>query len=126
MIVSKSSSGLMGDTQEGSPKILLNKSSLNKTLSPLNSKILLHRVNKKNYVVIILHFKTSVSVSSFESLHWQLHTHVNDYGPVSKTRRGSPVECRPSTAEAPQIGKINPFIKIAVTLKPAMQFGCPL
>ena len=37
-----------------------------------------------------------------------------------------PVDNRPSTAEAPPIGKINPLSKIAVTFKPAMQFGCPL
>ena len=42
-----------------------------------------------------------------------------------KSRRGSPVDCRPSTAEAPLIGKIHPFIKIDVTLEPVMQFGCP-
>ena len=40
-------------------------------------------------------------------------------------RRGSPVDCRPSTAETPQVGKIHPFSKIAVTSKPVMQFGCP-
>ena len=37
----------------------------------------------------------------------------------------SPVDCRPSTAEAPPIGKIHPFSKIAVTVEPVMQFGCP-
>ena len=42
-----------------------------------------------------------------------------------KTRRGSPYDLRPSTAEAPQIGKIHPFNKIALTLDPEMQFGCP-
>ena len=34
-----------------------------------------------------------------------------------------PVDNRPSTAEAPPIGKIHPFSKIAVTLEPVMQFG---
>ena len=28
--------------------------------------------------------------------------------------------------EAPTIGKIHPFSKIAVTFEPVMQFGCPL
>ena len=36
-----------------------------------------------------------------------------------------PVDNRPSTAEAPPIGKINPFSKITVTLEQVMQFGCP-
>ena len=42
-------------------------------------------------------------------------------GPI-KTRWGSPVDCRPSSAEAPPIGRIYPFSKIAVTLEPVMQF----
>ena len=29
------------------------------------------------------------------------------------------------TNETPSIGKIKPFSKIAVTLEPVMQFGCP-
>ena len=37
-----------------------------------------------------------------------------------------PVANRPSTAEAPPIGKIHPFSKIAVSLEPEMRFGCPL
>ena len=41
-----------------------------------------------------------------------------------KPRRGSPVYRRPSTAEAPPIGKIHPFLKIAVTLEPLMRLGC--
>ena len=32
---------------------------------------------------------------------------------------------RPFIAEAPPIGKINPFNKIAKTFKPVMQFECP-
>ena len=32
-----------------------------------------------------------------------------------------PVDNRPSTAEAPPIGKIHPFSKIAVTLEPVMR-----
>ena len=39
-----------------------------------------------------------------------------------KTRRGSPVDGRPSTDEAPLIGKINPFSKIAVTLNQLCDF----
>ena len=34
-----------------------------------------------------------------------------------KTRLGSPVDRRPFTTEAPPIGKIFPFIKMAVTLE---------
>ena len=41
------------------------------------------------------------------------------------TRLGSPIDCRPSTAEAPPIGKIRPFSKITVTLEPVMQLRCP-
>ena len=36
-----------------------------------------------------------------------------------------PVDNRPSTAEAPPIGKIHTFSNIAVTLEPVMLFGCP-
>ena len=42
-----------------------------------------------------------------------------------KTRQGSPVDRRPSTDEAPPIGKINPFSKMAVTFEPLMRFWCP-
>ena len=37
-----------------------------------------------------------------------------------------PIDNSPSMAKAPQIGKIHPFNKIAVTLEPVMQFQCPL
>ena len=43
-----------------------------------------------------------------------------------KTRRGSPVDRRPSTAEDPPIGKINPLSKMAVIIEPLMWFWCPL
>ena len=42
-----------------------------------------------------------------------------------KTRPGSPVDRKPSTAEAPPIGKINPFSKMAVNFQTLMQFWCP-
>ena len=35
-----------------------------------------------------------------------------------------PVDNRPSTAEAPPIGKIHPFSKMGVTHEPVMQFRC--
>ena len=41
-----------------------------------------------------------------------------------KTRQGSPDDRRPSTAEAPPVGKNHPFRKTAITLKPVMHFGC--
>ena len=41
---------------------------------------------------------------------------------VPKTRRGSPVDHRPSTDEAPPIGKTRPFSKMAVTFEPLMRF----
>ena len=39
-----------------------------------------------------------------------------------KTRRGSPVDPRPSTAEAPPTGKIHPFSKMAITFEPLIGF----
>ena len=42
-----------------------------------------------------------------------------------QTRRGSPVDRRPSTAEAPPIGKIHPFCKMAITFDPLIGFWCP-
>ena len=52
--------------------------------------------------------------------------HIPDIGPIPfKTRRGSPVDRRASTAEAPPIRKIHPFSQIALTLEPVMQFICP-
>ena len=42
-----------------------------------------------------------------------------------KTRRGSPLDCRPSPAEASPIGQIYPFSKMAVTFEPLMGFRCP-
>ena len=41
---------------------------------------------------------------------------------VLRTRQGSPVNRRPSTAEAPPIGKIRPFSELAVTFEPLMEF----
>jgi hypothetical protein len=42
-----------------------------------------------------------------------------------ETRWGSPFDRRPSSAEAPAIGKIHPFSKITITFEPVMRFGCP-
>ena len=39
-----------------------------------------------------------------------------------KTRRVSPVYRRPSTAEAPPIGKIHAFSEMAITFEPLMRF----
>ena len=47
-------------------------------------------------------------------------------GKKINTRRGSPIDSRPSPAETPPIGKIHAFSKIAVTLEPLVRFGCPL
>ena len=41
---------------------------------------------------------------------------------VIKLDRVGPVNNKPSTAEAPQIGKIHPFSKISKPLEPVMQF----
>ena len=41
---------------------------------------------------------------------------------ILNTRRGSPVDRTPSTAEAPLIGKIHHFSKMAVTFEPLMGF----
>ena len=41
---------------------------------------------------------------------------------IDKTRRGSPVDRRPSTAEAAPIGKIHPFSKMAITFEPMIGF----
>ena len=50
---------------------------------------------------------------------------MQEHGKAFKTRQGSPVDRTPSTADAPPLGKIHPFIKIVVTLEPVMQFKCP-
>jgi hypothetical protein len=42
---------------------------------------------------------------------------------LDKTRQGSPVDCRPSTDEAPPIGKTHPFSKIAVNFEPVMRLS---
>ena len=39
-----------------------------------------------------------------------------------ETRRGNPFDRRPSTAEAPPIGKIHPFSKMSVTFEPLLGF----
>ena len=44
---------------------------------------------------------------------------------VKKTRRGSPVDRRPSPAEVSPIGQIFPFSKMAITFEPLMGFRCP-
>ena len=41
---------------------------------------------------------------------------------LQKTRRGCPVDRRPSTVEAPPIGEIHPFSKMAVTFEPLIRF----
>ena len=40
----------------------------------------------------------------------------------NEIRRGSPVDRRPSTAEAPPRGEIHPFSKMAVTFEPLIRF----
>ena len=37
-----------------------------------------------------------------------------------ENRRGSPIDRRPSTDEAPPIGTIHPFSKITITLEPVV------
>ena len=44
------------------------------------------------------------------------------HGAAWETRRGSPVDRRPSPAEASPIGQINPFSEMAVTFEPLMGF----
>ena len=41
---------------------------------------------------------------------------------LRQTRRGSPIDRRPSTAEAPPRGKIHPFSKMTVTFDPVIGF----
>ena len=55
----------------------------------------------------------SSNLSNFEKIQKKL-----------KSRQGSPVDRRTSTAEAPPIGKIHHFSKITVTFKPVMGFWC--
>ena len=53
------------------------------------------------------------------------HTHLKQcifLSDLSRTRPGSPVDCRAAPAEAPPIGKIHPFIKIPVLFEPLMRF----
>ena len=50
-----------------------------------------------------------------------VETGENKLGFYIETRRGSPVDRRISTAEAPPIGKVHPFSKIAVTLETVMR-----
>ena len=57
--------------------------------------------------------------------HWKALQKEKKIQFVTGTRRGSPVDRRPSTAEAPPIGKIHPFSKKAVTFEPLMRFWCP-
>ena len=47
---------------------------------------------------------------------------VDKVSMLKETRRGSPVDRRPSTAEAPPIGKIRHFSQTAVTFEPLMGF----
>ena len=77
--------------------------------------------SKNMYLLAIAGAQLELEIS-LEATRKQTNT-SECYG--KKTRQGSPADCRPFTAEAPPIGKILPFIKIAVTLEPEMQFGCP-
>ena len=58
----------------------------------------------------------------------QVQNHFTTFNTYDKfwsclnTKQGSLVDRRPSTAEAPPIGKIRPFSKMAVTFEPLMQF----
>ena len=56
------------------------------------------------------------------SWYWQHPQGLNYILIGFKTRRGSPVDRRPSTVEAPPVGKIHPFSKIALTLESVMWF----
>ena len=46
----------------------------------------------------------------------------SQYTPLYKNRWCSPVDCRPSPVQAPPIGKIHPFSKMALIFKPLMGF----
>ena len=59
---------------------------------------------------------------SLKYLSTGIPPHITEKRPFSETRRGSPVDRRPSTAEAPPIAKIHPFSKMAVTFEPLKGF----
>ena len=71
---------------------------------------------KKNISVFIIFFLKKKNAQFFQKkLSFFFLNHLFT---AQKTKRGSPVDCRPSTAEAPPIGKIQPFSKSAVTFEP--------
>ena len=78
--------------------------------------------SKNLYLLAIAGAQLELEIS-LEATREQTNTSER-YG--KKIWQGSPFDCRPFTAEAPPIGKILPFIKIAVNLEPVIQFGCPL
>ena len=55
----------------------------------------------------------------FQSENFKL---LGKYHLHTLTRRGSPVNSRPSNDEAPPIGKIHPFRKMTVAFEPLMPF----
>ena len=63
--------------------------------------------------------------STWQNIHQQSLLNIK-YLMENKTRLGSPIDRRLSDDEAPPIGKIHPFSKLAVTLEPVMQLGCAL
>ena len=70
---------------------------------------------------IIVRFHTSATIQGYTYQKTAMGHFPNIQFIISfsiTTRRGSPVGRRPSTAEALQISKINPFSKMAVTFEP--------
>ena len=63
------------------------------------------------------------SYASFAQIHVNIVTNLNDTSDTSLLRR---LQAQTLPHEAPPIGKIHPFTKIALTFEPVMQFGCPL
>ena len=51
-----------------------------------------------------------------------LKRNAQAYLNIYLSRRGSPVDRRPSTAEPPEMGEIRPFSKMAVAFELPMQF----
>ena len=66
-------------------------------------------------------FANSVEFNHF-FLHLVYQLFISNYSEHEKLDGVRLVDNRPSTAEAPPIGKIHSFSKIAVTLEPLMGF----
>ena len=78
--------------------------------------------NVLNFLQAMLTAQKKLLKTFIKSLEWKTRDKKAKTSEIEMASLRGPVDRRPSNDEAPQMGKIDPFIKRALTFEPLMQF----